>query len=141
MSENNKYNPSGKTKEVWDKLKDFANNAPEVTSLLYNMDLLPEQIISENAFFNMLAVVTHMQVLSERLQNEIISLRAKLTKLEMEPGDKIIMTCNNKFRDAFNISCHGDSEDNPDAWDILKADSIGMQAAINAYRKQILGEK
>lgn len=48
-------------KPLWEELREFINTTPVVTSLLYDLDLMPEQIRSPKMFERMLLIAGHFR--------------------------------------------------------------------------------
>lgn len=49
-------------KREWEYIRDFVNSTAVVKSLLYDLDLMPEQITKEKDFLRMLLVANHFKL-------------------------------------------------------------------------------
>lgn len=57
--------------KVMQDVRWYANNVPEVTSLLYDLNLLPECCTTTKDWSTLICIVDHFKVFEKRLKNEI----------------------------------------------------------------------
>jgi len=60
-------------KVICARLRKFINETPELTSLLHDLDLLPEQVGSDGAFTRLLLIAGHFEAFAKRLQTSTIN--------------------------------------------------------------------
>lgn len=66
---------SKEIQEAWGKYRDFINKTPEVQSLLYDLDLMPEQICQERNFVRMLQIAEYMKDNLQRREIPVVDQR------------------------------------------------------------------
>ena len=56
---------------VLKSVTEFINRTPECLSMLYDLDLMPEQCSNNRELSDMITIVDHFKQFEERLRNEV----------------------------------------------------------------------
>ena len=63
--------PFSVVEKVLKSVSEFINKTPECVSLLYDLDLMPEQCTNNRELSDMITIVDHFKQFEERLKNEV----------------------------------------------------------------------